>query len=124
MRLLLDTHAWIWLRYAPSQLPAALQGTLESAESVHVSLVAPWEIAIGQKVGKMAAVTDLPLDETRAGFPILPILPRHIAQLARLPLHHRDPFDRMLVAQAQVEGLVIVTADRVIRAYDVAVLPA
>lgn len=124
MHYLLDTHTWIWLRYAPSNLPAALRGTLESAESVHVSLVVPWEIAIGQAVGKMTEVRALPLDEARAGFPILPILPQHVAHVARLPLHHRDPFDRMLVAQAVVEGLVLVTADRSIRAYDVAVLPA
>lgn len=83
----------------------------------------PWQIAIAHGVCRLRHVEG-PLDAEQAAFDLLGIEPRHIAMVHDLPLHHRDPFDRMLVAQAQAEGLVIVTADRAIRADDVAVLPA
>lgn len=123
MRLLLDTSTWIWLRYDPARLRPSLHAELAAAEDVWLSLVTPWEIAIAHAVGRLEHVV-LPLDETVARFPILPIEARHVATVAGLPLHHRDPFDRMLIAQARADGLVIVTADRAISAYDVAVLPA
>ncbi len=124
MRLLLDTNSWIWLSTGSRHLSQAARAQIADAEDVMVSLVVAWEISIAQALGRLREVPVLPLDAVSARFPVLPILPHHIALLPQLPLHHRDPFDRMLVAQAQAEGMVIVTADRAIRAYDVAVLPA
>jgi PIN domain nuclease of toxin-antitoxin system len=123
MHLLLDTHVWIWLRYRPDRLRTGLHDQLAAAEAVALSVITPWEIALGHSVGRMRE-SIVPLNEDDARFPILPILPRHAGLIATLPWHHRDPFDRMLVAQALADGLVIVTADRAIRAYDVPILPA
>jgi PIN domain nuclease of toxin-antitoxin system len=91
---------------------------------VAVSPVTPWEIEIKRATGKLDAPDDLEHQLDDAGFVALPIMIEHGLAAGRLPLHHRDPFDRMLVAQAQIEGLTIVTSDRDIPRYQVAVLPA
>lgn len=93
----------------------------EQAEQVLVSAASIWEASIKQAIGRLAISGDL-LDATeRAGFDELPVGFRHAAAVGELPLHHRDPFDRMLVAQARVEGLSIATADPILASYDVAV---
>lgn len=89
-----------------------------------MSPVSPWEIEIKRASGKLEAPGDLPRQLERAGFVPLPITIAHGIAAGALPLHHRDPFDRMLVAQAQLEGLTIVTSDPRIAQYQVAILPA
>lgn len=122
--MLLDTHVWVWMRLEPHRISRGATDAINAAKQIVVSVVSAWEIVTDRRVRGLASRLDLPLDEATAGFPVLPIMPAHVATMAAMPWHHRDPFDRMLVAQAQAEGLVLVTADRRIRAYDVAVLPA
>ena len=89
-----------------------------------VSAVAVWEVAIKQSLGKLSAIPNLLDVVEESGFASLPVTLRHGVAAGALPLHHRDPFDRMLIAQAQIEELTIVTHDRAFADYDVAVLPA
>ena len=91
---------------------------------VFVSAVSPWEIEIKRQARRLEAPNEV-LDEIEeAGFVLVPISARHAVAAGRLPLHHRDPFDRMLVAQAQLEGLTLVTRDTAFTRYQVAILPA
>jgi PIN domain nuclease of toxin-antitoxin system len=124
LRLLLDTHAYVWVRSKPEKLRPTTLEAIRKAERLMLSVVSLWEI-MGKRLGRPDSGIDPALEEAEPdGFEMLPVLPRHLVACRTLPYLHRDPFDRMLVAQAQVEALVIVTADRAIRAYDVAVLPA
>ena len=124
MRFLLDTHVLVWwLEDDPRLAERAVQALEEGDAELHVSPVSVWEIEIKRALGKLEAPADLP----GAIAPLMKELPvtwRHAAVAGSLPPHHRDPFDRMLVAQARVEGLTLVTADERIRRYDVAVLDA
>jgi PIN domain nuclease of toxin-antitoxin system len=125
MRLLLDTHVAIWLETGSARLRGSLRERLTQADDLTLSVVVPWEMTLLRARRRIAP--DIPLigvEEPARHGPVLPVTAVHITVLATLPWHHADPFDRMLIAQAQAEGLVIVTADRAIRAYDVAVLPA
>ncbi|GAA3080761.1 type II toxin-antitoxin system VapC family toxin [Pseudonocardia yunnanensis] len=125
MRLLLDTHALLWWLFAVPQLgPGALAAIGDPESDVYVSALTAAEIEIKRAVGKLAVPPDLREQMERNGFTELPFTIRHGGALRDLPLHHRDPFDSMLVAQARVEGLTIVTADKAITPYDVAILPA
>ena len=113
MRLLLDTHTLLWTLVAPDRLSKNAAQAIAAEESeVFVSIVSPWEME------RLEAQL-----ETRR-FVLLPVSLRHTHVVETLPHHHRDPFDRMLVAQAQVEGLTIVTVDRLLRRYPVSLLPA
>lgn len=125
MRLLLDTHAFIWATDNSSKLGDKARGALESADAVHVSIAAVWEMAIKEGTGRYIFPVER-FEETLSAmeFELLPITPSHAIQVTRLPLHHRDPFDRMMVAQARVEGLTLVTADRTLARYDVPLLSA
>ena len=125
MRLLLDTQVLIWAFANPRRLSAAARDTLENGENkVLVSLVSPWEIAIKTALGKLPAFEDFESQIVEKRFELLPISFPHTAAVASLPHHHGDPFDRMLIAQAQVEGLTLVTSDRQIRRYPVSIFPA
>ncbi|HEX6689055.1 MAG TPA: type II toxin-antitoxin system VapC family toxin [Solirubrobacterales bacterium] len=125
MRLLLDTQVLIWVLANPERLPAATADALETYENqVLVSVASPWEISIKTALGKLPPIDDLELLMADKHFELLPISLSHTAAVASLPHHHRDPFDRMLIAQAQVEGLTLVTSDREIRRYPVSTLPA
>lgn len=123
MRLLLDTHALIWAAGDPAMLSgAALEAMREPANDVFVSAVSGWEIAIKRARGRLwfpgvdrAMLAALRLSE-------LPVTLAHGTEAGGLPAHHRDPFDRMLIAQGRVEGLTIVSRDRVFTDYDVALL--
>lgn len=97
---------------------------IRDADQVYVSAASAWEIAIKASLGRIE--TDRRIEEVviRSGFEELPIRISHAKTVETLPSHHRDPFDRMLVAQASVEGLVLVTRDPLIRRYDVEVLDA
>ncbi len=122
MRLLLDTHVVLWWRLDAPDLSRRVRRAIASADQVFVSAASAWEVAIKVALGKLrldepfAAMVD---DST---FDQLPVSFEHAARLQVLPPHHADPFDRMLVAQAQVEGLTIVSHDARLRDYDVTLL--
>lgn len=125
MRLLLDTHAMIWFTGDPEALAPEARNTIVDANTVVVSAASLWEIATKAALGKLRPpVDDLVAELRESGFELLSITPRHAWAVGRLPRHHRDPFDRMLVVQAQLEGLTIVTRDPAIARYQVAVLAA
>jgi PIN domain nuclease of toxin-antitoxin system len=125
LRLLLDTHTVVWAITEPERVAPEALGLIESSENeVFVSVVSPWELAI--KLSRRRIELPQVFYETlRDGqFSLLPVTIRHTEAIVALPHHHRDPFDRMLIAQAQVEGLTLVTSDREIRRYPVSLLPA
>jgi PIN domain nuclease of toxin-antitoxin system len=114
--LLLDTNVvYRWLMAAP--LPDALIERV-GKEGAAVSIVSPWEMTIKHQIGKLDLPTaDVAGDITAQGFQLLPIRPEHLAALRGLPLLHRDPFDRMLLAQARSEGMIVATTDRIFKQY-------
>lgn len=124
MRVLLDTHVFLWwLADDPGLRPAAREAIADPDTIVHVSAVTVWEIAIKAALGRLDAVSaDLAGEIAANGFVELPITARHAARAGGLPRHHDDPFDRMLCAQAGLEGLTLVTRDRVFEAYGTAIL--
>ncbi len=125
MRVLLDTHALVWTLREPGRLSDHARTVIEDPESVVVvSVVSLWEIVTRTTVGKMNLGRDVRSWLADESIVELPVTGEHTTALADLPLHHRDPFDRMLIAQARHEGLTLVTADRRLEAYSVAVMRA
>ncbi len=122
--LLLDTHTLLWAIDGGRQLRQVARDAIFHDSRVYVSAASYWEIAIKTAIGKLQPAEN-PLEFIQgSGFTELPITFRHAEIAASLPLHHRDPFDRMLVAQAQAEALTIVTDDSQITRYDVATMSA
>jgi len=123
VRLLLDTHALLWWLLDDPALPAAPRRAIERAEAVFVSAASVWEVAIKQRLGKLPELTlgvaELPALIRESRFLPLAVDDRHAAVVATLPLHHRDPFDHLLIAQALTERLTLVTRDRQFAAYGV-----
>lgn len=123
MKLLLDTHALLWWLLDDPALPAPVRRTIEKAEVVYASSASVWEIAIKQRLGKLpelaVSAAELPDLIAQCRFVSLPVTDRHAARVALLPAHHRDPFDHMLIAQAQAESLIIVSRDQRFAAYGV-----
>ena len=113
--VLVDTHFILWLRVAPRELRPGERTALDNATLRYVSIVSLWEVAIMQTIGRLRR--DPAFLETPAGFDLLPVDSEHCKAYAALPMHHRDPFDRMLVAQAQTERVPLLTRDRHIAAY-------
>lgn len=125
MRLLLDTNALIWaLLDDPSLTREARSAIGKKGNEAVVSAASVWEISIKQRAGKLVPAVDDVVADLARRFTMLPIMPEHAWAAGQLPLHHRDPFDRILIAQAQLEGLTIVTRDPKIARYQVAILPA
>jgi PIN domain nuclease of toxin-antitoxin system len=123
LRLLLDSHALVWANADPAELTSTSREAIEDpANDVLVSSASMWELAIKVAMGKL--VVDVPLRDLVGEYEELPITHAHAIAAAALPEHHRDPFDRMLVAQALAEGLTIVTRDRNIPRYGVPALAA
>jgi PIN domain nuclease of toxin-antitoxin system len=123
--LLLDTSAFIWWVTDDSRLgPRARAAVADPDRRVHVSAVSAWEIAIKRSLGKLAFDGDVGALVEGEDFAELPIRISHALESESLPLHHRDPFDRMLIAQSRHENLVLITGDRVFTRYDVDLLPA
>jgi PIN domain nuclease of toxin-antitoxin system len=125
VRYLLDTHALIWAVMAPSRLGAEARAaiTAEGAE-VYASHVSLWEIAIKRRIGKIDEIDGSAMEWFETYVPKshlrqLSISPRHLGAVEFLPLLHGDPFDRLLVVQARLEGLSIVTRDNLVTQYDV-----
>jgi PIN domain nuclease of toxin-antitoxin system len=127
MNLLLDTHTLIWwMEDSPRLGPVALR-TIEAADTRLISAVSAWEISIKTAIGRLKLSFDPGesiIELTTRGFQPLCIKFRHAWTVGDLPLHHGDPFDRMLVAQARCENLTLVTADERIAAYGVPTLDA
>ncbi len=122
MRLLLDTHVFLWSVTDSRQLKAQARAYVSSANAVFVSAASIWEIAIKSQLGKIDGDPDDLVAAIRAsGFQELPVSAAHAAAVAKMPLHHTDPFDRLLLAQAFTEPLRFVTADRPLAAYGGAV---
>lgn len=119
MRLLLDTHILLWAMLDDPRLGAGLRDRMAGAEAIFVSAASVWEITIKTAIGKLDVPQDLFDQAFEAGVRPLPISWGHARAVQGLPLHHADPFDRLLIAQAQQEGLALVSADSKFRAYDV-----
>ncbi|MFO0877867.1 MAG: type II toxin-antitoxin system VapC family toxin [Gemmataceae bacterium] len=124
MRLLLDTHTLFWYIEADPQLSATAATLIQDASNeVLISPASYWEMAIKISVGKWQPARPyndfMDLALVRYAFSVLPILPTHTAALIGLPFHHKDPFDRLLIAQAVVENVPIVSADATLDAYPI-----
>jgi PIN domain nuclease of toxin-antitoxin system len=124
LRLLLDTHVLIWWVEGVPMAPPATAALRAPENPAFVSAVSVWEAELKAALGKLKLKFDPETDPLQHGFAPLPITLAHAAAAGRLPRHHRDPWDRMLVAQAQLEGLTIVSRDPVFDRYSVAVLRA
>jgi PIN domain nuclease of toxin-antitoxin system len=125
VRLLLDTHVLLWWLDGAERLSEQAANAIgEAGHEVLVSAATLWEISIKQSTGKLRIDGDLGQHMRDQWFRELAINGDHAAEVRDLPWHHRDPFDRMLVAQARYEGLTLVTADSAMDAYDVRKLPA
>jgi PIN domain nuclease of toxin-antitoxin system len=123
MNFLLDTHVFLWALGESDRLdPKAAAAIQNTNHAVFVSAVTSVEIAIKSALGKLEVPPDLEAEIGLRGFSHLPFHFRHGAALSSLPVHHQDPFDRMLIAQAMLEGLTIITHDRKFAAYPVEVL--
>lgn len=126
MKLLLDTQSWLWMQVAPERLNGdALALISDPAVELILSAASSWEIAVKYELGKLplpSAPADYVPDRMRSsGVTPLPVTHSHALHVASLPNHHRDPFDRILIAQARLDRLTILTADRVFDRYDVPV---
>ena len=123
MRLLLDTHVVLWWWNNHPALSAAARAAIRPGQTlVWVSAATIWEISINQALGKLTAPADLEGELATHRFRALPITVAHAVAAGRLPRHHDDPFDRMLIAQAQVDHLTVVTHDTRFQAYGIPVL--
>ena len=127
MRLLVDTHVLLWAIDSPEKLSAAARGALLAEDNaVSVSTASLWEIAIKLSLGRIALATDwfamIETGRVRIGARWLSVEAAHCREVAVLPWHHRDPFDRLLVAQAMCEDMSLVSRDRVLADYPAPVL--
>jgi PIN domain nuclease of toxin-antitoxin system len=127
MKILLDTHAWLWLLAAPERLSAEAQARVLAGTTVlYLSAASSWEIAIKQALGRLDVGGDpehvIPELMQRSDVVALDVTHQHTLRAGALPLHHRDPFDRLLIAQAEIEKLPIMTADPVFAEYEVDVV--
>jgi PIN domain nuclease of toxin-antitoxin system len=126
MRLLLDTHAWLWMLIEPRRIgPQTLALLAEPGHTFLLSVASVWELAIKHAAGRLS-LPEPPLEYVRSrtradGIALLPMSVEHVCRAAVLDRHHADPFDRVLVAQAEIEDLVVVTHDQFIPRYGVAV---
>ncbi len=124
-RLLLDTHVFLWCLSNVSELAAAARTQIADPHNdIFVSAITGWEIAVKRAKGRLTAPDNLETLVAERGFTHLPLTFHHAEQAGNLPMHHRDPFDRLLIAQAQAEGLVLVTRDARVPLYGVRTLAA
>jgi PIN domain nuclease of toxin-antitoxin system len=129
MRILLDTHVFLWFISGEPRLPRSLREAIQDSDNtVFLSAVSIWEVTVKYKLGKLplpdAPGTYLPLQRERHRIGSLPLDEASVGHLASLPSLHRDPFDRMLICQALHHGLTLATLDGDIRGYDVPRIPA
>jgi PIN domain nuclease of toxin-antitoxin system len=123
VRILVDTHIFLWwdrqLRRVPGPLRAAIE---DGTNDIYLSAASVWEIAVKRAIGKLTFAQPIVDAATALGFEILPVSGAHAEHAGGLPRHHNDPFDRLLIAQAGLEGMVLGTHDRLMRPYGVAML--
>lgn len=124
MRLLLDTNVLLWWEEGSPRLGAGTRAMIRASESVYVSAASAWEAEIKRALGKLTFSGDVDEMIIANSFIELPVHVRHTSALGSLAQHHRDPFDRMLVAQALTEGCTLVTSDRHLARYGVPILDA
>lgn len=121
MRLLLDTHVFLWFMTGDERLSRRARRAIEDIESeVFLNVASVWEMAIKSSLGRLilpVPVAEYVAEKLESGFSILPVEWTYAAAVEKLPFHHRDPFDRLLVAQAVAENIPIVTADPIFRVY-------
>lgn len=126
-RFLLDTHIFVWTKTAERPvLPHILSQMADPSNEVMVSLASAWELCIKASVGKLKGDASLLVGDEASfkraleisGLQMLPIVPAHIFAVRNLQMHHRDPFDRLIVAQAMTEGMTLITADRRLDVYE------
>lgn len=122
MRLLLDTHVLLWVLAGDRRLTRSSRETITSARAVVVSVVSAWEIALKTAAGKLRAPANIEAAVLESGLITTTLDFADVAECAGLPPHHSDPFDRMLVAQARVRGLTLMTRDRQLERYEVPLL--
>ncbi len=127
MRVLIDTHTLLWFLSGDLRLTRHAYGVIANpANEVLLSVGSLWEIAIKASIGKLPLPEPfedlLPAQLAEERIALVPIEMRHLAELRRLPFHHRDPFDRLIVAQARVEGVPVVTRDAAFEGYDIGVI--
>jgi PIN domain nuclease of toxin-antitoxin system len=127
VKLLLDTHVWLWMVTAPERLAGPVRALLEDGSNeLFLSTASGWEIAIKYSLGRLPLpeppATFIPPRLIRDAVRPLPVELGHALAVAGLPRHHRDPFDRLLIAQAVQEEMALVTADCALAAYDVALI--
>jgi len=123
MRYLLDTHTFIWWVEDSDRLSKSVRTIIEENEQVYISAASTWEIIIKSQIGKIQLSEDLPtflLNQIEINnFQILSVRVKHTLMINNLPMFHKDPFDRMLISQAIVEDLTLLTCDGLISKYDV-----
>lgn len=129
MRILVDTHCWLWMQVSPEKLrPASRQIVEDPRNELLLSAASSWEIAINYGLGKLPLPQPpgvyVPSRMASSGTVGLAVEHAHALRVAELPPLHRDPFDRLIVAQAQIEGVAILTADPQVAAYDVTIIEA
>lgn len=125
MKYLLDTHSLLWTVFEPDKLsPEAQEIILDQNNIICISLISLWEISIKQNIGRLDIPEKFFEAVREGGFEILSLTVAQIQQYRALPLHHRDPFDRMLVVQAQQQKLILITRDSEINKYDVEIVKA
>lgn len=123
MRFVLDTNVFIWWRDGSERLSNRIRDQIGEPESeILVSITSLWEITIKRALGKLRFLQDFEEVLSEEGFDLLPLTNPHLRALANLPLHHRDPFDRVLIAQALAERIPVATADRRFTSYGAKVL--
>lgn len=121
-RLVLDSHVFLWWRSEPDRLTAEARKAIASADIVFVSVVTAWELAIKTALGRLRLPESVEAGVVASNFEKLGLTFTHTEAVATLPQHHRDPFDRMLVAQAITENLVLVSRDRALEAYEARII--
>lgn len=127
MKLLLDTQVWLWSLVSPERLSSTAAGLLADTDNeLFLSAASCWEIAIKYQLGKLVLPEEpepfIGSRLLRDGIRGLPVTIQHASRVSRLPLHHRDPFDRLLISQTQSEGLILVSADPVFARYGIELL--
>ena len=127
MNVLLDTHAFLWWVIDDPQLSDTARATIaDPNNTIYISVVSAWEIIIKQRTGKLSLPeppeTYIPSRLASNRFSSLPVQMQHVLQIASLPDYHRDPFDRLLIAQSQIEQIPIITVDQTIIQYSVSII--
>ena len=123
MRILIDTHIFLWWDRQLRRISSSLRAAIEDADNdIYLSAASVWEVAVKRAVGKLNFERPIVESVAKLGFELLPVTGVHAEHAGGLPRHHNDPFDRLLVAQAALEGMVLGTEDRLMRRYGIATI--